>query len=193
MTKEIILLGGGGHCRSCIDVIEQDGKYHIAGIVDIPEKLHQIILGYKIIASDDDLSILKKQYSNFLISVGQITSPAIRIKLFSQLKKMNVNIPTIISPFAYVSPHAILGEGTIVMHKAVVNAGSVIGSNCIINTKALIEHDVVVGDHTHISTGTLINGGVKIGECSFVGSGSVCIENSNIKKNSFIGCKKIYK
>ena len=37
MKEEIILIGGGGHCKSCIDVIEQEGKYQIAGIVDLPE------------------------------------------------------------------------------------------------------------------------------------------------------------
>ncbi len=32
--KEIILVGGGGHCKSVIDVIEQEAKYKIAGIID---------------------------------------------------------------------------------------------------------------------------------------------------------------
>lgn len=36
MKEQIILIGGGGHCKSCIDVIEQEGKYQIAGIVDLP-------------------------------------------------------------------------------------------------------------------------------------------------------------
>ena len=47
MSKQIILVGGGGHCKACIDVIEYEGNYKIAGIVDIPEKLHQKILGYE--------------------------------------------------------------------------------------------------------------------------------------------------
>ena len=39
MKEKIILIGGGGHCRGlCIDVIEQDGRFDIAGIVDVPEK-----------------------------------------------------------------------------------------------------------------------------------------------------------
>ena len=54
MKEKIILVGGGGHCKSCIDVIEQEGAYQIAGVVDVPEKLHQKILGYEIIATDDD-------------------------------------------------------------------------------------------------------------------------------------------
>ena len=38
MKEKIILIGGGGHCRACIDVIEQEGRFTIAGIVDVPEK-----------------------------------------------------------------------------------------------------------------------------------------------------------
>ncbi len=38
---KIILIGGGGHCKSCIDVIEQEGRFQITGIVDVPEKMHQ--------------------------------------------------------------------------------------------------------------------------------------------------------
>jgi len=49
MKEKIILIGGGGHCKSCIDVVEQQGKYQIAGIVDLPEKLHQKLLGYEVI------------------------------------------------------------------------------------------------------------------------------------------------
>jgi len=52
---KIILIGGGGHCKASIDVIEQAGTFQIAGIVDVPEKLHQKIFCYEIIATDDDL------------------------------------------------------------------------------------------------------------------------------------------
>ena len=52
---ELVLFGGGGHCKSCIDVIEQEGNYNIAGIVDIPEKLQSKLLGYKFFATDNDI------------------------------------------------------------------------------------------------------------------------------------------
>ena len=54
--EKILLIGGGGHCRSVIDVIELEKKYEIAGIVDKKELLNEEILGYKVIASDEDLS-----------------------------------------------------------------------------------------------------------------------------------------
>ena len=32
--KKIILIGAGGHCASCIDVIENEKKYEIIGLID---------------------------------------------------------------------------------------------------------------------------------------------------------------
>jgi len=102
MKEKIILIGGGGHCKSCIDVIEQEGIFQIAGIVDVPEKLHQKILGYEIIATDDDLPRLAEEYVNFLITLGQIKSPDKRIRLFDEVKRLGGRLPVIISPMAYV-------------------------------------------------------------------------------------------
>ena len=188
MKEKIILIGGGGHCKSCIDVIEQEGRFQIAGIVDMPEKLHQKILGYEIIATDDDLLQLANEYENFLIALGQIKSPETRIRLFQTLKESEAKLPVMVSPLAYVSKHAEIGEGTIIMHHALINAGAKIGNNCIINTKSLIEHDAIIGDHCHIATGAIINGGVKVGSGTFFGSNAVCKEYIEIGENAVIGC-----
>ena len=185
---KIILIGGGGHCKSCIDVIEQEGRFQIAGIVDMPEKLHQKICGYEIIATDDDLPPLVIEYENFLITLGQIKSPETRIRLFQTLKESEAKLPVMVSPLAYISRHAKIGDGTIIMHHALINAGAKIGNNCIINSKALIEHDAIIGDHCHIATGAIINGGVRVGSGTFFGSNAVCKEYIEIGKNAIIGC-----
>ncbi|MCG6533546.1 MAG: NeuD/PglB/VioB family sugar acetyltransferase [Syntrophales bacterium LBB04] len=186
MKEKIILISGGGHCRACIDVIEQEGRFIIAGIVDAPEKKQLNVLGYPIIGSDTDLPELIKTFPNVLITLGQIKSPNRRMELFNDLMYMGARFPVIQSPIAYVSPHACIDDGTIIMHHALINAGVKIGRNCIINTKALVEHDAVIEDHCHVSTGAVINGGVKIGSGSFFGSGAVAAENSSIHPSSFI-------
>jgi len=194
MNPDIILVGGGGHCKSCIDVVEQAGTFQIVGIVDVHEKLHKKILGYEIIAIDDDLPQLVNEYENFLITIGQIKSPIKRISLFEKTKKLGGKFPVIISPLAYVSKHAKIEEGTIVMHYALVNAGATIGKNCTINTRALIEHDACIGDHCHIATASVINGGAKIGQGTFFGSNAVIKEYVEIGENAVIGCgEKIIK
>jgi len=185
--RDLILIGGGGHCKSCIDVIEQEGVFQIAGIVDMPEKLHQKILGYEIIATDDELPRLVKEYENFLITLGQIKNPDKRIRIFQTLKELGAKLPVIISPLAYVSKHAEIGDGTIIMHHAMINAGAKIGSNCIINNKALIEHDAIIGDHCHIATGAIINGGTVISPETFVGSNAMVKEYIEIGAQTVIG------
>ena len=113
MKKDLILVGGGGHCKSCIDVIEMEGKYRIAGIVDVQERLHQKILGYEVIGTDRDFQRLVKNYGQFLVTVGQIKSSEKRKGLYNYLKDLKGIFPVIVSPLAYVSKHANIGEGTV--------------------------------------------------------------------------------
>jgi len=176
MREKILLVGGGGHCRAVIDVIEQEAKYEIAGIIDKRELIGSKIFGYEIIGCDDDLVELYSNYSNALVTVGQIKSNVVRVKLLNRLKDIGYTLPIIISPLAYISKYAKIAEGTVVMHQALVNANANIGSNCIINTKALIEHDAVVMNNCHISTGAIINGGVVVKSNSFVGSNTTSKE-----------------
>ena len=104
MKEKIILIGGGGHCKSCIDVIEQTGKLQIEGIIDLPGKLHQLVLGYSVIGCDEDLPDMIKSCPNVLITLGQLKSPARRMELFNDLQQMGALFPVIQSPLAYVSP-----------------------------------------------------------------------------------------
>jgi len=193
MKKEIILIGGGGHCRSCIDVIEQTGEYRIAGIVDSPDKKGEKVLGVEIIANDEDLPELVKKYKLFLITVGQIKTSNTRRTLFEIVNGLGGIFPVIVSPNAYVSHHATIHSGTIIMHHAIVNTGAVIGKNCIVNTRSLVEHDARVGKHCHLATGSIINGRVVVADEVFLGSGSVVREDIHIGEKSIIGCNATVK
>jgi sugar O-acyltransferase (sialic acid O-acetyltransferase NeuD family) len=188
MSKpDLILIGAGGHARACIDVIEQDGGYQIAGLIGMPDEMYDHHLGYAVIGTDDDLPELAKTIKYVLITLGQIKTSTHRTRLYQQVVALGFQLPTIIAPSAYVSRHATLGAGTIVMHGAIVNAGASVGKNCIINTRALLEHDATVADHCHISTGAIINGNTMIRSGSFVGSGSIIKEGASLGQNCLVG------
>ena len=191
--KEIILIGGGGHCKSVIDVIELEGRYKIVGIVEKNELIKNTVDGYSIIGIDDDLNRLSKDYEFALITVGKIYSSNLRKQLFQRIVSLGFKVPSIISPRAYVSKSSTIDIGTVIMHDALINANTRIGKNCIINSKVLIEHDCLVHDNCHISTGATINGGVVIEEGCFVGSRAVTKELIIIKKNSFIKAGSVAK
>jgi sugar O-acyltransferase (sialic acid O-acetyltransferase NeuD family) len=192
VSKKLILIGGGGHCKSCIDVIEQSDEYEIAGIIDKQEYVGQTVLGYEIIGTDEQIESLAGKGYDFLITVGQIRTPQIRQNIYNELIMRNASLATVISPRAYVSKHAVIEDGTIIMHDALVNADVHIGKNCIINSKSLLEHDVVIEDHCHISTAAVLNGGVVVKEGTFFGSNSVCKENVKTKIHDFIKANSLY-
>ena len=184
-THNIILVGGGGHCKSVIDVAESAG-YNILGILDMPEDVGKKVLDYKVIGTDDDIP----QYvdkAEFVITVGFIKNPSIRIKLYDKVKEAGGKLATIIASTARVSKYSIIGEGTVVMHQAFVNAGAHIGANCIINTFCNIEHDAQIGDQCHISTGTMVNGDCKVGDRCFIGSQSVLSNGITIGEDIIVG------
>ena len=182
--KKIILIGAGGHCVSCIDVIEMQRKFKIVGLIDNKKK--SFLLNYKIIGKDKELKKFSRRIQYALITTGQIKNSKIRENLFKKISNYGFKFPAIISPLSYVSKHASIGAGTIVMHGSVINAGAKIGKNCIINSKSLIEHDVVIEDYCHISTRATVNGGVIVKRNSFIGSCSVIKQNLKIGKNCFI-------
>ena len=84
---KILLIGAGGHARSCIDVLEEENQFEIAGLIEKGERISNNSLGYSVIGTDDDLKVLRKHYKNAIITVGQIKSPKIRIKLYQLLKE----------------------------------------------------------------------------------------------------------
>jgi len=188
---KLILIGGGGHCRACIDVIEATGKYEILGILDREELIDTEIIGYKIIGTDADIIKYIDQGYQFLITVGQIKSVEVREKIFNILILNEANLATIISPRAYVSKHAQIGFGTIIMHNAIVNANANVGDNCIINTGCNIEHDARIGNQTHISTSAIINGDVVIGNRVFIGSNSTVSSQVKLAGDIIVGAGSV--
>ena len=189
--QEIILLGAGGHCKSCVEVISAISQYSIFGIIDKDGSSTKHILGHNVMGTDKDLESLLFRCSDALVTVGQIKSPEKRISLFELAKSLGFNFPVIKSHLSYISKSAKIGEGTILLHGSFINTSVRVGANCIINTKALIEHDTQIGSHCHVSTGAIINGGVIVEDSCFIGSGAIIHEGLTIGADSIISAGQV--
>ena len=185
MDKDIVLVGGGGHCRSVIDAVEQLGL-RIRGILDLPELLGQQTMGYEVIGNDDDIAKYARE-CRFVVTLGSIDDPSRRIALHRAIEAAGGELATIVSPLAHVSRTASLGAGTVVLNFANINAGARVGQSCIVNTGANIEHDAEVGDFTHVSTGAIVNGGARVGARVFIGSGAVIRNGITVCDDALIG------
>lgn len=190
---EILLIGAGGHAGACIDVIETSDRFRVAGLVEKSGAKSRDYMGYPIIGFEDELPRLRHSFKYALVAFGHIRSAINREKIFESLMKLEFALPVIVSPRAYVSSHAKVDVGTIVMHGAIINANASIGKNCIVNSTALVEHDAVVNDHCHVSTGAIINGQATIGKGSFIGSGATLIESVSLGERCVIGANMLIK
>ena len=188
---QIILIGAGGHCKSCINLIDSIPEYKVKGIIDKTGTIVSEVLGHKVLATDDEMESLIVNSPSIIISVGQIKTPKMRGKLFERANSMGAVFPVLKSPMSCISIHSSIDSGTVVFHHVIVNASVKIGKNCILNHKALIEHDAIIGSHCHISTGALVNGGVLIDDGCFIGSGAVLHEGIKVGMNSVISAGQI--
>lgn len=183
--RPLILIGGGGHCKSVIEVAESCGRT-IRGILDVPAEVGREVLGYPVIGTDDEIASYADS-CEFVITVGFIKDPSLRIKLYGQVLDSGGKLATLVASTAYVSRHARLGQGTVVMHHAFVNAGAEVGVNVILNTCSNIEHGVHIGSQCHVSTGVMVNGDCRIGDNCFIGSQSVLANGVSVCNDVLVG------
>ncbi len=189
--EKIILVGGGGHCKSVIDVIRSSNQFEILGVLDHNLPKESLVLDVSVLGDDSAILSLKNECLNVHITIGQIKSSVNRHRIVDFLMQQNLKFPNVISSSAMVSSYSKLGQGITVMHQAIVQADASIGDFTIINNKALIEHDVRIGNFCHISTGALINGNVTIGNDVFIGSGAVIVQGFTIPDGSFIKANQL--
>jgi sugar O-acyltransferase (sialic acid O-acetyltransferase NeuD family) len=179
---KLVLLGGGGHCISCVEVLRSSG-IAIEGVVDprgAPE-------GLKGLGDDRWLNTPEAKQARFLVTVGQVGVSAKRRELFEAVRSKGLPLATVRAHTAVIAASAFVGEGSIVMHGAVVNADARIGLNCIVNTGAIVEHGAVVADHCHVAPGAILSGEVRIGEGSMIGTGAVVLQGVNVGPGVMVG------
>jgi sugar O-acyltransferase (sialic acid O-acetyltransferase NeuD family) len=189
--RKLILVGGGGHARACLDVIRAGGGFDVAGVLERPGYVGGDILGVPVIGTDEDMPALVAKGMCFLITLGQIKSPEPRMRLHGRLRELGAQLPVVVASTAHVSPNATIGMGTIVMHMALIGPGVHIGDNCIVNSRALVEHDTEVGNHSHVATGSILNGNCRIGQGAFIGSGAILRQGVWIGDRSIVGMGSI--
>jgi len=194
MNKKIILIGAGGHAKSCINLIKSSSKYNIVGLIEENKNKNKKILDYRILGSKEQLIYLRKKGVKYCgIAIGQIKSPVLRINFYNFLKRIGFSIPKIISVRSSCSNYSKIDDGTYVFDNTYIGPEALIGRNCIINTGSIIEHDCEVGDNCHISTGAILNGGVTVKKNTFIGSGTYIKHGVVVGENCIIGMGLVIK
>ena len=189
--RKLALVGGGGHALSCAEVIESTGTHVIIGFFDPNKAAILSQYGYKYLGSDTHLRGSLDDDLEWAISVGQIKSPKHRTNIFKTLVSLGAKLPSFLASSCLFASGAVIGQGSMVFHKALVNRGVSIGDNTIINSLSLLEHGVTIGNHCHIAPNTTILGDVTVQDACFIGAGATVFPGVKIGKNSVIGAASV--
>jgi len=188
MNKKILLVGGGGHCKSVLDSLIPLNEYMEIGIVDKKEHIGKTIMGIPVVGYDEDLlNLYNKGYHYAFITVGSTDNPAVRVKLYNILNEIGFEMPKIIDSTSSVSKHVHIEDGVYIGKQAIVNVGAVIKKCSIINTGSIVEHDCHIGEFVHVAPGAVLNGEVKVGNYSHIGSNATVRQQVQIGSNTIIG------
>lgn len=187
-NNKIIVIGNGGHARSCMDILNSITTYSISmnGRIDIG----WIIEDTRTL-TDEKWNWYCELDAPFLLAIGQIHDATPRIRAVNEVLDRFGSFMTLISPNAIVSPLSCIGTGTVIGHGACVNINTFVGMYCILNTHCVLEHDTRIGAFCHISTGAVVNGGSKIGHGVFVGSNAVILQDLTICDEVTIGAGSV--
>lgn len=179
--NEIAIIGGGGHAKIIIDILQQN-NVKIVGIYDDYLDNFIKINNIPVIGNINDIDN-KYQY---ICSIGD---NKIRQNIINDLENKHPNISWVnaIHPSASICSNVKLGLGNTICCNAIIQTNSIIGNHNIINTKASIDHDCIIENFIHIAPGVTICGAVYIGNLTFIGAGSTIINKIKIGSNNIIG------
>ncbi|MDG5467679.1 acetyltransferase [Deltaproteobacteria bacterium IMCC39524] len=183
--EKIFVFGASGHAKVVIDIIEKQGDYEIAFLVDDDPSLKgQEFFGYLIIGGKDDLLSQADAASNAIVAIGNNQA---RGDVAAWLERQGFSLTSAIHPSAKIGRNVSIGQGSVVMANVTINSATSFGKNTIINTCASVDHDCTLGDDIHIAPGATICGTVTIGNGSFVAAGATVIPNLTIGEDVTVG------
>ncbi|MGA2618639.1 MAG: acetyltransferase [Thermoguttaceae bacterium] len=184
----VAVIGGGGHGKVIIDILEKMGGMRIAGIVDAVLPLDQQVLGYPVLGRDDDLPRLASDcgIQGVVVAIGDNWRRS-RIVAAVQSRCPRIEFPNAIHPRAQLAKNVRLGVGNVIMAGCVVNSDTVIGDFCILNTNCSVDHDGKVGSFASFAPNSCAGGAVESGEFTAVCLGANIIDRLTIGSHTVVG------
>lgn len=189
--KPLIIIGGGGHTRVLIGMVQAACLPLNGVLTSNPELVGGSIFDVPVLGLESEVKL--NPHDVMLINgVGNAASRqgpglAARRAVYQRYRALGFDFLPLVSQQALVQPHVTMGEGVQIMPGAVVQPGAMLGEDVIVNTCASIDHDVVIYPHSHIAPGAVLCGHVVVGEETHIGAGAVVIQGVRIGSNVVVG------
>lgn len=169
--KTLLILGAGGHGKSVAEAALLGGDW--AAVVFLDDAWPEVTeaLGCDVLGKVADIASVASRCQGAIAAVG---NNAVRERWIDLIEQAGIKLVSVAHPKAWISPSAVIGDGSAVMAGAVVGTVSEVGKGAVINANATVDHDVVMEDFAHIGVGVQLAGGVRIGARAWLQAGSSC-------------------
>ncbi len=180
MSRPLCILGAGGQGRVVLDAARTTRLFPEYFFVDQESALHgTLVMGALVLA---ELPPPGKVVVH--VALGHNRR---RLELLDELLARGYVAPPLVHERAWVSPHARLEPGSVVLAMAAVNCGAVIERGVIVNTAAVVEHDCLLQAGVHVAPGCRLSGGVLVGSCAHLGTGASTRQGVCIGQDALVG------
>lgn len=160
--EKLLLVGAGGFGRV---VLEHASSLYNCAFLDDGETM--VVDDVPVIGSTFDIEKLYPQYRLLLVTIG---NNKLRKSLYERAASVGYFFPNIIHPTAYVSPHAHIGSGCVILNNAVVQNNATCGDGCILNPGVELHHDSCIGSYCLIYTNSVVRSLTHVGDRVWIGS-----------------------
>lgn len=191
MAKPVIILGGGGHAKVLIGVLQRL-DCQILGIVDPNQPIGGLFQGLRVLGSDNVVFDYSPAEIELVNGVGSLPNDkGLRASIFNTFSDKGYRFKTLVDPTAFIAADVELNDSVQVMAGVIIQAGTKIAMNTIVNSGAIVEHDCRIGRHVHIAPGAVLSGSVDVGDAVHIGTGAKIIQGISIGAGSIIGAGSV--
>jgi sugar O-acyltransferase (sialic acid O-acetyltransferase NeuD family) len=184
----IVIVGGGGHGKVVIDILEKAGGFHLQGILDSQLRVGDKVMGYEVLGTDSSIPDIVKERAiqGLVVAIGDNW---LRSNLVTSIRSSlaGIEFPNAIHPSAQLARDVRLGRGNVVMAGCVVNSAATIGDFCILNTHCSVDHDSMLGNYVSIAPKACAGGNVHVGDYTSICLGANIIHGVKIGRHTVVG------
>ena len=185
MKDKLLLVGAGGFGRV---VLEHVQTHYDSAFLDDGEA--KIVDGIPVIGSTSQMDRFFPEFKYLLVTIG---NNALREKLYSQAVAIGYTFPNIIHPSAFISPHAHIGNGCVILNNAVIQNNATCGDGCILNPGVELHHDSTIGSYCLIYTNSVVRSLTHVGDRVWIGSNATVSTSATVLDDTVIEDGGVYK
>jgi sugar O-acyltransferase (sialic acid O-acetyltransferase NeuD family) len=194
VTREIVIIGCGGHGREVFGIIQAINAaspsgpvWRVAGFVDDkPSAVNRERVDRLGVAYLGPIEWLGEVGPGTHIVIG-IGDPATRRAIDDRIQEYGLPVASVIHPLATVGAGTVAGDGLVAFAGSRVTTNVTLGRHVHLNQNCTIGHDCVLEDHVSVNPLAAVSGVCHVGAGVLVGTNAAILQQIRVGAGATVG------